>query len=121
MAPAPAPFLLSPPLSPAVLGHPWGEREGVPSKRMSGLLWLSGPGLPKDPECGATALPRPRPSLCLPRRTAGSAPPRGGLGPSEGAQRVEARSRWWPRPGDPGSVEAELELWSQSQRGGGRS
>lgn len=71
----------------------------MPSKDTSGLLWLSGPGLPKGPECGDDALPPLHPFLCLPRRTAGSAPPRGGRGPREGAQRgVEARPRYLPRP-----------------------
>ena len=76
-------------------------------------------GSPKGPERGAAALPPPRPSLCLPRRTAGSAPPQGGPRPSEDAHRGEqARSRW-PRPGATGGGKSELEPGSRSQRGGG--
>lgn len=98
-------------LSPAVLCSPGREREGVPSQDSPASFGSKVPGLPKGPECGASALPPPHLSLCLPRRTAGSAPPRGGLGPSEGAQRgVEARSRSWPRPGATGGRKAELEL-----------
>lgn len=71
-----------------------GEKgRGCPGSISPSLFGSTVLGLPKDPECGATALPPPRPSLCLHRRTAGSTPPRGGLGPSECAHREKARSR----------------------------
>lgn len=67
-------------------------------------------GSPKGPERGAAALPPPHPSLCLPRRTAGSAPPQGGPRPNEDAHRGEqARSRWL-RPGLP---EAGSQSWNR--------
>lgn len=61
-----------------------------------------------------------RTPLCLPRRTAGSAPPRGGLRPSEGAPRGEqARSRW-PPPRGYWRREVRARTGEPEPRGGGR-
>lgn len=96
----PAPFL--PPHSCLQLfsAAPGEKGRGCPRRIRPAFFGSEGSGLPKGPECGAAALPPPHPSLCLPRRTAGSAPPRGGQGPSEGGQRgEEARPRRGPAPG----------------------
>lgn len=80
---------------------PGEEGRGCPSRICPAFFGSAGPGLLKDPECGATALPPPHPSLCLPHRTAGSAPPRGGLGPGEGAQKGKRGA--FPLVAPPGS------------------
>lgn len=45
---------------------PGEEGRGCPSRICPAFFGSAGPGLLKDPECGATALPPPHPSLFTP-------------------------------------------------------
>ena len=107
----PAPFLPSAQLSPAVLGSPRGEREGVPSQDVSGLLWLCGPGAPprvqneEPPPC-----PRRTPLFVYPAAQLAVPRPKVARGPTRTRPGESRRVPAGPAPGLP---EAGSQSWNR--------